>query len=183
MQKFLSLTALLSIIVLTGASCTSTPKDAVVKIKTNNAGVSYVAKPEDSSYGELFKTASAKAGFHIYYPTFIPENVAEDKNFVWNKTSAIITLSEDPLNTSLQSITIKQDLTNDTANSIKTRLEKLTAKENITINGHPGYYGIYEAGKNKFETVIFSTDDGVDVGVWSKWYPKNVLVHVAESLK
>lgn len=174
---------LLSIIVLPGVGCASTPKNEASKIEKNNADVSYIAKPEDSSYEDLFKTASAKAGFHIYYPTFIPANVAEDKNFVWNKTSAIITLSKDPLNPSLQSITIKQELMNNTENSIQTRLKKLTGKESITINGRAGYYGIYKAGENKFETIIFSTDDGVDIGVWSKWYPKNVLVHVAESLK
>lgn len=188
---------LLVLLILVGAGCSAkqidTPPNKLslgsqstgkkVDITKLSGGFYGISDPSNGTLQDFFKAASENAGFHIYYPIYTPDNTVVDTKFIWSKTSASVTLSHDPSDPTQPSVMITESPSANPNNLVQGRLGKLTAKENITINGRPGYYGIYDNSVAKFETIIFSTDDGVDIGIWSKQYQKNVLIQVAENLK
>ena len=166
---------ILSFIVLFGAGCSSKETKNNISLTTTNNNIDKLS--------EVYKTASQDAGFHIYYPTYIPSEIAIDEKFVYSKDSASQILSKDPMNINLPSITVQQSPSKITDNTIQKRLTKLTSKETVDLTKQKATYGIYLSGNNKFYTLIFTTSDGVDIGLWSKTYTREGLIKIANSLK
>ncbi len=179
-----TIVGLLALLTLAGAGCTvSQPEAAPSQTKATSAPAAAPSNGSDA-HAAAYKAASDKSGFHIYYPTFLPSIVEWNDDLVYTKDSALAMFGQKgagglPMNT----VTIQQYRSASTPNKLKERLEKLTDKKEITVGSYKGYEGYYENTSAKFYTVIFTTADGVDIGVWSKDYPNDVVKHVAESMK
>lgn len=182
------LTYILGLIILAGAGCTTTPKKTDASIERFSSDISGFSDTKNLTTEELFKTASTDAGFHIYYPTFVPDGLILDHRFTWDKKSVIILLITPfdpaiPAVTGVPTITINEHISSETPNKITQRISELESKEEIKVNGNIGYFGYYTMANLKFNTVIFSTKDGVDIGIWSRTYDKDTLLQIAKSMK
>ncbi len=192
MKKYL--VGLVSILLITGAGCSSALQNMLKNsssqpvIITDKYGFSSFVDTKNFSNEQLFVDAGVNAGFHIYFPNPIPASLVIDKKFIWNKNSANIFLfktGDDGSDGSrpIPQIIIQESLVTSRPNLVSERLEKITAKEQVYINQTPGYFGLYQpAPSTTFNTLIFSTQDGVDIGIWSRFFDKNALIILARSI-
>ncbi|MHB1459314.1 MAG: hypothetical protein ACYC0V_20580 [Armatimonadota bacterium] len=144
----------------------------------------------------IFRRVSEAAGFHVYYPTFTPEDAPIDRqsihrisgfdvnNEYWDNVSFFlgghgmqreywITVNEYPVEQS---------------GKIDKISRKLLDKKSVPINGQAGYTG-YTLNKNTGELftneLVFTTDDGTTVwlNTIASYYDISTLVGIAESMR
>lgn len=160
----------------TGAGIFAQDKKKAVEIYHDSNGYGGFTNPSGYTAEQLIAAASADAGFNIAYPTYVPTGLELDAKMLWNQTVASPMLVKG----GEIKISIFESPTSKRPNTISKRLEKLTVKESVGT----GYFGVYapEGASVSFATVIFTTDDGVDVGIWSKEYDKSELIKIAQSM-
>lgn len=148
---------------------------------------SNVTNSENKAHNEIFKAVINDAGFHIYYPSYIPsETLLNEKSLFWdteNSEDKVASFSLGDMSnpsSNLPWISIYQNYTTgELKNFVLRKLENLEIKKQVLINKNYGFSG----SSGKFNYVIFSTEDGVDIALWSKSYDTDTLIRVAESMK
>jgi hypothetical protein len=168
---------LVGVLMLTGAGCSTRSASDMNGNEASKA-------PEQATGSDTANTGSqSEAGFHIYAPTFTPADAPVEGSVAVTKDHAVWVLSKDSFNTDFPSITIEENPTGAAGGVAEKRLPKLATKETLDINGATGYYGVDNGGPYNYETIIFTTTDGVEIGIWSRYYSKEVLMQVAKSMK
>jgi hypothetical protein len=158
------------------ASAPEQGKKKAVEIYHDSNGYGGFTNPTGYTAEQLIAAASADAGFNIAYPTYVPAGLELDTKMLWDKTVANPMLVS---NGELK-ISIFESPMSNRPNTVSKRLEKLTDKESVGS----GYVGVYstQGGSISFATVIFTTADGIDVGIWSREYDKSELIKIAQSM-
>ena len=164
------------ILILTGAGCSNRPAS-----NTPEATPEQTTNTNNTS-DDPIAAQKAEAGFRIYTPTFAPADAPIEGSVAATPNHAVWLLTKDSFNTELPLITIEQNPTGASEGVNEKLLPKLTSQEMVTVNEANGYYGI-RTGVYNYNTVIFTTADGVEIGIWSRTYGKDVLMQVARGMK
>lgn len=169
------------ILILTGAGCSNKPASTPAENTANNTPASSQQTNTSGDENSL-EAKSAVAGFHIYAPTFAPADAPIEGDVAYIENKAAWLLTKDSFNTELPLITIEENPAGASGGVNEKLLPNLTSQEMVTVNEANGYYGI-RTGVYNYNTVIFTTTDGVEIAIWSRTYGKDVLMQVARGMK
>lgn len=175
-MKYIAILA--GILILTGAGCNnqSTVND---NGNATNKGSDVASTNVDI---ETMEGKNTLAGFHIYSPTFIPADAPLEGGVAVTQGHAVWTLTKDSFNSKFPSVDIEENPAG-AADGVMAKLApKLTSTETVTVNGASGIYGV-ENNVYDYNTIIFTTTDGVEISVVSRYYSKDVLMQIAQGMK
>ncbi len=135
----------------------------------------------NASYSDIFNKFSKETGFHIYYPTFIPNGLdfKKDKIFI-PKSSNIVTYSLDDPNypgSPIDGVFIwQQSIESGKDNRILNYISKLNNKKEIEITNNNGYSGTTKVQGGLVNHVIYSSKDNTAIWLKSKRFDFDILI-------
>ena len=152
-----------------------------------------ISSPNHTALSSLFAVASQHAGFHVYYPTFIPEEVVFNRESLWMSSeedegesySVSVVYELGDLNElSLPWVAIvehKFELGEN--NYLISKINKFQQKQEVELNTGNGFIGITEARNNIFYHLIYTTNDDVTVWLRTKSFDFEDLIKIAQSMR
>ena len=198
MSKTLKVILIIVVIILLIGGLYSLFGRDIFKEKENNltAQNSDIVITEDVSLGTtlsapkltplslVLQKATEKAGFRVYYPSFIPSEIFMDKIKI-NITPADIELKVvdctlgDPMSTSPWIMILEYEMDENGRASVQRQIDALETRKETTINGLSAQTGT----KGIFNRVIFVTNDNTGIIIHSKNFDLEILRKIAESMK
>src|SRR4030042_2630988 len=154
------------------------------KIEVVNSDIGQTVKaPLSTPVSSVTSKASEIAGFHIYYPTFIPKEFKMDATLIEimsSKTRVVCDLSDtNPTPTSPQIMILESPLASAGENFVQKGADTLTSKQDVDINGDKGVAGTVTNSSGNFSKVIYITKDGTAVFMSTKDFNTDLLLKVA----
>jgi hypothetical protein len=164
-------------------------KEENVRIEKSFIGFRII-EPSPAPIEVIFKKVSERAGFHTYYPTFIPSGVELNKSsIVWPNdlsTSKFVSYNLESRNLQLPWIRIMQwKISQENNSDLLRMIDSLTSKQEISLNGEKAFIGKFGSNTNDAEikALIYFTQDGVAIQLRTKGFDFDTLVKIAESMK
>lgn len=181
---------------------TTLQKNGDIMIGKNSFGYFAIA-PDFAQNEDIFAAVNKKTDFHVYYPVFIPEGVQLNKRggIFWQENDPDVgTLASYnigvPVSDSVQTDIIGIDskspviwvIENKIDSTKPTTMMWLTKnytnkKQDVLINGQKGFYVMYGGTDDKAFNLVYSTNDGNAIRIWSKDFNFDILKKIAESMK